>query len=59
MVQAIQNYYMLYLLLGLGVTVLAILVMRRAAKRKSMKLAEAKTDMVTKTETENREEGEN
>lgn len=29
MVQSIQNYYMLYLLLGLGVTVLAILIIRR------------------------------
>ena len=29
MVQAIQNYYMLYLLLGLGVTALVILIMRR------------------------------
>ena len=29
MVQAIQNYYMLYLLLGLGVTVLGIFVVRR------------------------------
>ena len=29
MVQAIQNYYMLYLLLGLGVTILVILIMRR------------------------------
>lgn len=28
MVQAIQNYYMLYLLLGLGVTALVILIMR-------------------------------
>ena len=51
MVQAIQNYYMLYLLIGLGVTVLAILIMRRAAKKKSIKQAEIKTD--------NREEGEN
>ena len=34
MVQAIQNYYMLYLLLGLGVTVLAILIMRSLSKRK-------------------------
>lgn len=29
MVQAIQNYYMLYLLLGLGVTTLVILIIRR------------------------------
>ena len=30
MVQAIQNYYMLYLLFGLGITVFILLVMRRA-----------------------------
>lgn len=66
MVQAIQNYYMLYLLLGLGVTILAILIMRRIAKKKSMKKveaeskaeAEAKTEIEPKTDTENREEGE-
>ncbi len=34
MVQAIQNYYMLYLLLGLGVTALVILFMRRAMRKK-------------------------
>ena len=34
MVQAIQNYYMLYLLLGLGVTILTILGMRRRIKRR-------------------------
>lgn len=34
MVQAIQNYYMLYLLLGLGVTALVILTMRRIMKKK-------------------------
>lgn len=32
MVQAIQNYYMLYLLLGLGVTALVILIMRRVMR---------------------------
>ncbi len=32
MVQAIQNYYMLYLLLGLGVTALIILIMRRVMR---------------------------
>ena len=53
MVQAIQNYYMLYLLIGLGVTVLAIMVMRRAAKKRSIRQAETKTDI------ENCEEGEN
>ncbi len=40
MVQAIQNYYMLYLLLGLGVTVLAILTLGRIMKKKE-KLAGA------------------
>ena len=34
MVQAIQNYYMLYLLLGLGVTSLVILIMRSCFSRK-------------------------
>ena len=33
MVQAIQNYYMLYLFLGLGVVILAILAMRYRMKR--------------------------
>lgn len=47
MVQVIQNYYMLYLLAGLGVTLLVILTMRRVMKRKNRK----------KTETENGEEG--
>ena len=34
MVQAIQNYYMLYLLFGLGMTLLVILWMRQVMKRK-------------------------
>lgn len=34
MVQAIQNYYMLYLLLGLGVTCLVIFFMKRYMKKK-------------------------
>ena len=34
MVQAIQNYYMLYLLLGIGLTALVILLMYRIMKRK-------------------------
>ncbi|MEZ3485320.1 MAG: hypothetical protein K1W22_01630 [Lachnospiraceae bacterium] len=38
MVQAIQNYYMLYLLLGLGVTVLGILTVRRVMKRKERQI---------------------
>ena len=37
MVQAIQNYYMLYLLLGLGVTILTILGMRRRVNREEGK----------------------
>lgn len=37
MVQAIQNYYMLYLLLGLGVTILVIFIMRRFMKSRSKK----------------------
>ena len=37
MVQAIQNYYMLYLLLGIGVTALIILIMRRLSKKSSRK----------------------
>lgn len=40
MVQAIQNYYMLYLLLGLGVTVLAIFVMRRIMRAREAKRTE-------------------
>lgn len=41
MVQAIQNYYMLYLLLGLGVTALMILAMRRIMKKKNCRQPEA------------------
>ena len=37
MVQAIQNYYMLYLLLGLGVTCLGIIILRHFMKRKDAK----------------------
>lgn len=43
MVQAIQNYYMLYLLLGLGVAVLGILIMRKAMGRKK-KLSKTGTE---------------
>lgn len=72
MVQAIQNYYMLYLLLGLGVTALAIFVMRRRMKKKSLQQAGRKNaetaqetepepvsdiEMETKTERENHKEG--
>ena len=46
MVQAIQNYYMLYLLIGLGVTVLLILILRRVMRRKGKR-----------TDKENCEEG--
>ena len=62
MVQAIQNYFMLYLLLGLGITALAIFVMRRMMKKKSLRQAAAAptagTEQEAKTEAENREEGE-
>lgn len=40
MVQAIQNYYMLYLLLGLGVTCLAIFFMRYFMKKKDARVNE-------------------
>ena len=40
MVQAIQNYYMLYLLLGLGVTALVILLMRRVMRVRAGKQTE-------------------
>ena len=33
MVQAIQNYYMLYLLFGLGITALIILIMRKSVRK--------------------------
>ena len=46
MVQAIQNYYMLYLLIGLGVTALLILILRRIMRRNGKQ-----------TEGENCEEG--
>ncbi|MCI8639882.1 MAG: class C sortase [Coprococcus sp.] len=38
MVQAIQNYYMLYLLLGLAVTVLGIFIVRRVMRSRSKKV---------------------
>ncbi|MCI8465916.1 MAG: class C sortase [Lachnospiraceae bacterium] len=40
MVEAIQNYYMLYLLLGLGVTILVILILRRVIRGKKKPQAE-------------------
>lgn len=52
MVQAIQNYYMLYLLAGLGVTVLIILAMRRVMGKKRRQ-----TETKLEKETKNREEG--
>lgn len=52
MVQAIQNYYMLYLLAGLGVTALIILAMRRVMGRKRRQ-----TETKLEKETKNREEG--
>ena len=51
MVQAIQNYYMLYLLLGLGVTALIILIMRQLSQKGRKKQEDAKT-MVHKEQTE-------
>lgn len=52
MVQAIQNYYMLYLLVGLGVTALIILAMRRVMAKKRRQ-----TETKLEKETKNREEG--
>lgn len=52
MVEAIQNYYMLYLLVGLGVTALIILTMRRVMGRKRRQ-----TETKSVKETKNREEG--
>ena len=49
MVQAIQNYYMLYLLSGLGVTALIILVMRRVMKKKPQTEPDAKDGIDEKT----------
>ena len=54
MVQAIQNYYMLYLLLGLGVTALVILIMRRVMGPK--KVEQTKMQQFTQ-EQEDRKEG--
>ena len=34
MVESVQNYYMIYLLMGLSVTVLVIVIMRMVLKRK-------------------------
>lgn len=54
MVRAIQNYYMLYLLLGLGVTALVILIMRRVIGPKKVE----QTEMQQFTqEQEDRKEG--
>ena len=48
MVQAIQNYYMLYLLAGLAATALVILIMRRMTKKKT----QAEPDEEDRTEKE-------
>ena len=37
MVKAIQNYYMLYLILGLSITILVIILLRFLSKRKAHK----------------------
>ena len=52
MVQAIQNYYMLYLLAGLGVTALIILAMRRVMGKRRRQ-----TETKLEKEKKNREEG--
>ena len=57
MVQAIQNYYMLYLLLGLGVTLLAILIMRSIFRRKRGKAAKPGTEEAAEETKGNSEEG--
>ena len=57
MVQAIQNYYMLYLLLGLGVTLLAILIMRSIFRRKRGKAVKAGTEEAAEETKGNSEEG--
>ena len=56
MVQAIQNYYMLYLLLGLGVTALVILIMRHAMGPKRNKKGKKNEQQVVE-EQEDRKEG--
>ncbi|EOS73305.1 sortase [Dorea sp. 5-2] len=63
MVQAIQNYYMLYLLLGLGVAVLGILIMRKIVRRKKTpkegrigSTPGVKAEAIRENETENETE---
>lgn len=65
MVQAIQNYYMLYLLLGLGVAVLGILIMRKIVGRKKTpkeggigSMPGVKAEAIRENETENGTENE-
>ena len=60
MVQAIQNYYMLYLLLGLGVAILGILIMRKIVGRKKTpkegrigSMPGVKAEAIRENETEN------
>ncbi|MCI9530421.1 MAG: class C sortase [Lachnospiraceae bacterium] len=57
MVQAIQNYYMLYLLLGLGVTILAILILRRLIGGKKGKQREKDVEPEVSADSQNRKEG--
>ena len=47
MLRAIQNYYMLYLILGLAVTLLVILIMKFLFDRKNKKHS-GKTDDMSK-----------
>lgn len=47
MLRAIQNYYMLYLILGLAVTLLVILIMKFLFDRKNKKRS-GKTDDMSK-----------
>lgn len=56
MVQAIQNYYMLYLLLGLGVTALTIFTMRHVMKKKAG--SNEKARIVRRERVEDRKENE-
>lgn len=65
MVQAIQNYYMLYLLLGLGVAVLGILIMRKIVGRKKTpkeggigSMPGVKAEAIRENDTENGTENE-
>lgn len=50
MVQAIQNYYMLYLVFGLGVTILMILILKKILRRKKGEQAEGERSREEKRE---------